>query len=101
MDGPCLHNPLAVCAADSLNQSDIVPNLLYGFTPDKDVPSTQLALKFDENQKWYYFPGMTNDELIIFKQFQLMKSDTPETRYRGNFHSAFEDPTTPKGAQKR
>jgi hypothetical protein len=66
MKGPCWHMPLAMCACDSLIQSDIVPNILHGVTAG-EVPSTQLALKYDETQMWYYFPGMTNNEVIIFK----------------------------------
>lgn len=44
---------------------------------------------------------MTNDETILFKQFQQMKDDAPNQKYRGVFHTAFDDPTMPKGAELR
>lgn len=47
--------------------------------------------------RWYYFPRMHKDELLIFKQYD---SD-PRARGRYCFHTAFNDPTIPTDAPTR
>ena len=42
-----------------------------GFAPQGNQP--QFLLKHSPDQKWFYYPDMTNDEVIAFKQFHYMK----------------------------
>jgi len=46
---------------------------------------------------------MTNDEVIAFKQFECIKGidDQPDAVYKTCFHTAVNDPTTPKEAEPR
>ena len=44
---------------------------------------------------------MTNDECIVFKQYELSKGETEDAPLRSVIHSAFEDPNTPWFAEKR
>jgi hypothetical protein len=59
--------------------------------------------RYNPNHKWYYFPHMKNNEVLLFKQFWHFKGiDNLEAEnYKCVFHSAFEDPTTPKNAEPR
>ena len=63
-------------------------------------PTNQLALRYGEGQRWYYYPEMTPDEVLVFKQFQCSKDD-PEPPLASCFHSAFELPDTPADADER
>lgn len=58
--------PLALCCADSVrNHEDLVAyDLVYA-----DRTDSVMALKYNESQRWLYFPDMHRDELLIFKQF--------------------------------
>jgi hypothetical protein len=46
--------------------------------------------------RWYYFPDMTRDEVIVFKTH-----DSDPTRARRVAHTAFTDPTCPPGVTTR
>lgn len=90
MDKPLLNNPLCVLDRSTLKAEDIVKTKLYGFTPT-GKPQPQLTIKHDEGQRWCYYPDMTCDEVLVFKQFCYQKSD-PDADYKCAFHSAFVDP---------
>ena len=102
MAGPLKSKPLVLCDPRTVSLSDVVPTSLVGFSPVM-LPSSQASLKFHPRHKWYYFPDMTNDEVICFKQFECMKGidDQPDAPYKTCFHTAIDDPTTPKGAEPR
>ncbi len=99
MDQPLQHLPLTVCDPNSVDMQDVVPTGLMGFTPT-GKPTNQLGLCFNSNQRWYYYPGMTKDEVLAFKIFQSFKSDQ-QPRLQTCFHSAFADPTAPADAPQR
>ena len=66
--------PLTVCDPNTVDRKDIVPTALVGFPGTKDGADTsQSSLKYNPNQKWYYFPEMTNNEVMVFKQFEYFK----------------------------
>jgi len=62
-------NPITVCDPTTVDrQKDVVPCEMDGFAGImEDQVSTQTMLKYNPNQKWYYFPEMTNDEIMVFK----------------------------------
>ena len=94
MKGPLTHQPLAVCSAKSIDTNDIIPSALYGLTPS-GLPTSQMSLKYNPNHEWFYFPHMTNDEVLVFKQFECIKGihDQPDNKeYNAAFHTAFKDP---------
>jgi len=97
MQGPVRKTPLAVCDPASVKMQDIVP---VNVRRDSLGYTKMLDLAFDEDQRWYYYPDMTVDEVLIFKSFQHFKSQAgPELHTC--FHTAFEHPAAPPGAEER
>jgi hypothetical protein len=99
MEGPLAHMPLAVCDPGSVAPDDVIQFAMKGIAPEGRVTHT-MGLRYSPGQSWYYYPGMTGDELLAFKIFQCMKAD-PVPRLATCFHSAFEHPETPADAQRR
>jgi hypothetical protein len=91
--GPVEEMPLAVCDARTIAPDDLVPtDLKY---PDRTGEVHSLA--FNPAQRWYYFPRMRADEVILLKCYDSAQ----DGRARFTAHGAFEDPTTPPGAPAR
>jgi len=88
--GVLLNNPLCVLDRATVGEHDIVKSHLHGFTPTGKV-QPQLMLKHDKEQRWCYYPDMTENEVLVFKQFYYKKSD-PNGKFQCCFHSAFKDP---------
>lgn len=99
MAGPLKHMPLAVCDPTSLEAADIIPTALEGIAPGGAL-TCHVSLAHNEGQRWYYYPDMKPNEVLVFKLFQLMRNEQDQP-YRACFHTAFEDPTTPADAQPR
>ncbi len=79
--------PLALSDAQSLDWNDlVVSELRY---PDR-VGETY-RLRFNPSQRWFYFPAMRRDEVLLIKGFD---SET-DGRARLSAHSAFDDPSHP------
>lgn len=96
---PVEHKPLGVCDPHTIEKEDIVPAALLNFAPT-GKPTNQLALKYNENQRWYYYPRMTADEVLVFKNFVFFETDDTVS-LQSCYHSAFEDPTTPSDSVSR
>lgn len=99
MAGPLQHMPLAVCAPNSLQRTDILPMEFIGIAPDGNM-SHHLALRFDPEQRWYFYPQMTSDEVLAFKLCEFWKDD-PDAHPQNCFHSAFRDPGALDDAEER
>lgn len=99
MVGPLKHMPLALCDPGSIERADIFPTALEGIAPGGGV-THHIGLRYNAGQRWYYYPDMTPDEVLVFKLFQLTPGVSPQ-RYRACFHSAVNDPATPVDAQPR
>lgn len=93
------HMPLAVCAPNSLDQSDILPLEMVGIAPS-DHTSHHLTLRFNDSQRWYFYPAMTGEEVLAFKLCEFWK-DRPGAQPQNCFHSAFRDPSAPDDAEER
>jgi len=97
MRGPVVKTPLAVCDPSSVKIEDV---LQISIKWDALPHHRMLALAHDEDQRWYYYPDMTVDEVLIFKSFQYFKTQSgPELNTC--FHTAFEVPSAPSGAESR
>jgi len=102
---PVLGNHLALLDQTSLTEGvgseDYVESDFHGVDPKSNykysIKQYRLNEKNSDAHRWYYFPNMTKSEAILFKQWD---SD-PERETNLCFHSAFEDPTTPKDAPSR
>ena len=101
MQKPLESMPLAVCDPRTVSPDDLVPSALLGFTPS-GVPTVYLTLKYSPTQRWYYYPTMTTDEVLVFKNFEYFKGrDEDGSIVRSCFHTAFTDPGTPQTAEPR
>ena len=99
MHEPLKHMPLAVLDARSIDAEDLVSSGLKGFTFSGKV-TNQLSLRYNENLRWYYYPDMTVDEVLVLKLFHAIKGESTP-KFRSCYHSAFENPHTPDNVKER
>jgi len=99
MGGPLRHMPLGFCHPASVRVEDVVPTGLVDFSPSGKL-TNQSGLRYHERQRWYYYPEMTPNEVLAFKQFEVFK-DAVEPRLASCFHSAFELPNAPDDVEER
>lgn len=99
MAGPLQHMPLALCDPASVDPADIIETALDGIAPSGET-THHLSLRYNPDQRWYYYPRMAPDEVLAFKQFQLLHDD-PDAPLAACFHSAVTDPGTPADAPQR
>ncbi|KAJ9661072.1 hypothetical protein H2198_002231 [Neophaeococcomyces mojaviensis] len=85
--------PLAMCDVESAPQADFFKLYLRY----RDRTGENYVMKHSDSHKWWYFPMMTPEQVILLKTYDS------ETDGRARFvgHSAFEDPTTRDGAPMR
>lgn len=99
MRGPVTAAPLALCDPNTVRMDEIVPQDLYGFVPGGQH---NMGMKFSAKHGWYYYPNMTQDEVLVFNQFQYNKGvQKPYENIKTVFHTAFYHPNAPKDAEKR
>lgn len=90
--GPVQTTPLAVCDARSIAPSDFVlTDLRYS-----DRTGEIQSLRFNPAHRWFYYPEMQADEVLLLKCY-----DSDRTVARFTAHSAFDDPTSPADAPAR
>ncbi|KAJ7916201.1 hypothetical protein B0H13DRAFT_1609641 [Mycena leptocephala] len=87
--------PLTLCDFRSVDPpKDVMPvALVY---PDREGET--FGVKYNPNQRWTYFSGVTPEELILIKCYDSLQDGsvalfTP--------HTAFSDPATPEGSPLR
>ncbi|KAM7209512.1 hypothetical protein V8F20_000250 [Naviculisporaceae sp. PSN 640] len=91
--------PLAFASSSTLSDEDVVPvehRYNNGYT------GQTAAIRYNENQKWYYLSGITSDERILLECFdsEALK-DGSKVKGGRVAHTAFEDPRTREGAEGR
>ena len=64
--------------------------------PDGQVTRDGYNLSYSAAHRWYYFPRMRPDEVLVFKIY-----DSGDARINGVPHTAFVDPTSPPDAAPR
>ncbi len=96
MTGPIEQWPVAVCDARSIN--DDMMHTIVRSAPHRAEPSFEYSrssetrhASYDANHRWFHFPRMTRNEVLLFKNYDTLLDGT--ARYA--LHSAFEDPTSP------
>lgn len=88
-----LDTPLAVCDTRSFPKQDWVEaDIIY---PQRKG-EIYLA-RYSAAHRWYYFPSMTPDEVLVFKTYDS-RLDLPA---RMTAHCAFDDPAAPADAPPR
>lgn len=92
--------PLAVCDARSLAPEDL--HFADAMFDDPDGSGRilwsfeGLVVKQGEGQRWWYYPDMQADEVLVFKT-----NDTEPGVAHAVAHGAFDDPSCPAGQQPR
>lgn len=86
-------NPLAMCDVTSSPNSDFFKLYLRY----RERTGENYVMKYSDQHKWYYFPLMETDKVILLKTYDS------ETDGRARFvgHTAFEDPTSLPNAATR
>jgi hypothetical protein len=91
--GPLLRSPLALCDAQTLTEENLVASdLRY---PDR-VGETY-SVTYNPGQRWYYFPKMQADEVVLIRCFDSARAGAA----RFSAHGAFDDPGSPNDAPPR
>lgn len=91
--GPVLTAPLAICEYRSIADGD----LIAAERRYQDRIGGVYHLAYNPDQRWYYFPRMERDEVVLLKCFDSLTDGTA----RWTAHGAFTDPNTPPGAPPR
>ena len=99
MEKPVRQTPLALCDPTSVHPDDIVPVKMTGLT-DSGLPSYQLQLAWRPSQRWYYFPDLTTNEAILFRQFDQF-TDGSGRPHSSVFHCAFTHASAEADAEPR
>ncbi len=91
--GPVQESPFALCDARSVDPADFVPSaLIY---PHRRGGT--LAIRFNPNHRWFYFPHMQPDEALLLKCYD----SADDGRARMTAHTGFDDPTSAPDAPPR
>ena len=91
--------PLAFCAADGIAPGDEVEALTVLDAPEMApqlLRSLTAVYRPSSAHRWYYFPDMSPDEVVVFKTY-----DSDRGRARAVAHSAFEAPDCPPDVPPR
>ena len=90
-------SPLAICDASTVEREDLNP-LEARTGPDDPNEATirGFCLQHSPRHRWYYFPRMQPDEILVFKL-----CDSEPDRVQWTAHTAFDDPTSPADAKPR
>ena len=84
--------PLAICDARSVKEKDLFETVVYGYGASNyswhDIGIETFSVKFSDHQRWFYYPLMRPDEVLVFKAYD-------STGVIGNTcpHSAFSNPS--------
>jgi hypothetical protein len=91
--GPVRRSPLALADASTVRPEDLIAT--DQVFPDRIGEIYHLA--YHPDQRWYYAPLMTPDEVLLIKGYDSLD----DGRARFTPHGAFDLPDTPKGAPPR
>jgi hypothetical protein len=86
-------DPLAIADSRSVSARDLVAS-------DRRLPervAENYRLTYNPEHRWFYFPAMQPDEVIVFKTFD----SAIDGRARFTPHTAFKDPASPADAPHR
>lgn len=92
INGPIESMPLGVIGASTIFEDDFVAtDLVY-----RDRRGETYNIRFNDRHRWYYTPGMTDDEVYLLKCF-----DSDRSVARWTAHTGFVDANTPADAKPR
>ena len=92
--GPVETKPLVICEYRSIDDQDLV-------AAERHYPDGRIGgiyyLVHNPKQRWYYFPRMERDEVVLLKCFDSSTDGTA----RWTAHGSFDDPNSPTDATPR
>lgn len=92
--GPVKTKPLVICEYGSIDDQDLV-------AAERHYPDGRIGgiyyLVHNPKQRWYYFPRMERDEVVLLKCFDSLTDGTA----RWTAHGSFDDPNSPTNATPR
>jgi hypothetical protein len=92
---PLKRSPLALCDMRSISTGDLVRTHFPDYNGRVLKPGSEYySAKYNPNHEWYYFPEMTDKEVIVFKTFDSENPVPP-------LHTSFIDPGTDPAAPFR
>ncbi|KAI9823557.1 MAG: hypothetical protein M1819_001164 [Sarea resinae] len=94
LNGPVASFPLGFADSSTVNDEDLVG--VRHIYPDRDGETA--GVKYNPNQQWHYWSGMTNDERLLLKCYD---SDEALGSWGRVPHTAFVDPRTSDKAPGR
>jgi hypothetical protein len=96
---PLVANPLAFASSASFRAEDAIPveqRYPSGYT------GQYAAVAYSEDQRWYYWSGITGDERLMLECFDSERAMEGRGKKRGQVpHAAFVDPRTRLDAEAR
>ena len=89
--------PLALCDSRTVRAQDrVAADTILDFPGSRPDRTEVTLFRYSPEHRWYYFPDMARDEVVVFKDFDS------DARYpRQVPHTAFDDPTCPPGVPAR
>ena len=98
LNGPVLSSPLAFASSHTVRNEDVVP--VEHRYPDRTGYTASIL--YNEEQRWNYLSGMTNEERILLECYDSAGEIEGSGVQGGRVpHTAFKDPRTPTGAPGR
>ena len=91
--GTVQRSPLALCDARSVAPADLIVSERRA----KDRIGEIHQVVFNPAHRWYYFPWMEPNEIVLIKTYESAE----DGRARFTIHSAFDDPNSPSDAPPR
>jgi hypothetical protein len=82
--------PLAMCDGRTVRMGDVVPIDYHQVRNGRDVTYKSSGARFSPEHRWWYYPDMTADEMLVFKGFDSALGDAFKT-----LHVAIEDTSRP------
>ena len=91
--------PFAVCDKRSITTEELIPTDLMQYHQNQEEDEKEVEIyqsSYNEDHKWYYYPKMTKDEILVFKTY-----DSEEVPFVPTLHSGFDDLSTAEGYSPR
>jgi len=91
--GKVVQTPMTCCDAQTLAEANVIPSERRA----KDRIGELELVSFNPSHRWYYYPAMTEDEVLLIKTYDSAR----DGRAIRSAHTAFHDPSAPADAKPR
>ena len=86
------------CDKRTVSEKELIPTDLFNYIGDEPQGLTVEIYQsaHNKNHKWYFYPKMNRDEVLMFKTY-----DSLDKPFLPTLHSAFDDPSLKKKTSPR